>query len=126
MIFNVIFSRRCIYCMKNYAMLSESEVKLFASELRALRVRRGLTQKQLALIIGTTQVEISNWENARNIPSIGYIILLGAVFELNFSKILIQLSWERVKRGEIPVYKCLLGEPKKNRKGKATEELSLS
>lgn len=103
--------------MKNYAMLSESEVKLFASELRALRVRRGLTQNQLALIIGTTQVEISNWENARNIPSIGYIILLGAVFELNFSKILIQLSWERVKRGEIPVYKCLLGEPQQNPQG---------
>ena len=55
-------------------------MKIFAKRLRELRVERGLSMKQLATQIKTTDAAISNWENEINEPKISYLKLLAEFF----------------------------------------------
>lgn len=48
-------------------------MKVFANRLRELRQEKGLSMKQLAKEIGTTDAAVSNWENEVNEPKISYL-----------------------------------------------------
>lgn len=48
-------------------------MNLFSVRLKELRTERGLTQKQLAQKIGTTDDTIYSWEKGRSQPSIDMI-----------------------------------------------------
>lgn len=48
-------------------------MKIFAERLRELRIEKGLSMKQLAKMIDTTDAAISNWENEINEPKISYL-----------------------------------------------------
>ena len=48
-------------------------MNLFSVRLKELRTERGLTQKQLAQKIGTTDDTIYSWEKGRSPPSIDMI-----------------------------------------------------
>lgn len=52
----------------------------FSSRLRELRQEKGLSMKQLAKNIGTTDAAISNWENGINEPKISYLKTLAVFF----------------------------------------------
>lgn len=45
-------------------------------DIKALRIRLGLTQKELADKIGTDRHRISTWENGHYTPSKSFIILM--------------------------------------------------
>lgn len=55
-------------------------MEIFALRLRELRTEKGLSMKQLAKAIDTTDVAISNWENCINEPKISYLKLLSVFF----------------------------------------------
>ena len=57
-------------------------MKIFAKRLRELRTEYGLSMKQLAKAIGTTDAAISKWENGINEPKISYIILIANYFKV--------------------------------------------
>ena len=54
----------------------------FGTQLRALRLERGLTQDQLAANTKISQTAISNWEAGNRIPSIEYLIILSKYFSV--------------------------------------------
>ena len=58
-------------------------MKIFAERLRELRQEKGLSMKQLANAIGTTDAAISNWENEINEPKISYLREIAQYFEVS-------------------------------------------
>lgn len=48
--------------------------------VKQLRYSRGLTQKQLARMLGTKPVRISNWERRKQTPSLRYAYQLSQLF----------------------------------------------
>ena len=55
-------------------------MKVFASRLRELRIEKGLSMKQLAKALDTTDAAISNWENCINEPKISYLKKIALFF----------------------------------------------
>ncbi len=55
---------------------------VFSERLKELRLEKGLTQKKLGEIIGTTYSAISYWENGTNEPKISYVIALCKYFNV--------------------------------------------
>ncbi len=55
-------------------------MKIFATRLRELRTERGLSMKQLAKALETTDAAISNWENSVNEPKISYLKAIAIFF----------------------------------------------
>ena len=55
-------------------------MKIFAERLRELRIEKGLSMKQLAKALKTTDAAISNWENNVNEPKITYLKLIAVYF----------------------------------------------
>lgn len=56
---------------------------IFAQRLRELRQEKGLSMKQLAKEIGTTDAAISNWENEINEPKISYLKSIAIFFNVS-------------------------------------------
>ena len=48
----------------------------FGERLRKCRKEKGLTQKELAALIGASYASISNWEKDQNVPDGNKILLL--------------------------------------------------
>ena len=57
-------------------------MKIFALRLKELRVEKGLSMKQLAKEINTTDAAISNWENEINEPKISYLKNIATFFNV--------------------------------------------
>ena len=55
-------------------------MKVFAERLRELRTEKGMSMKQLAKEIKTTDAAISNWENNINEPKIPYLKVIAIYF----------------------------------------------
>lgn len=55
-------------------------MKIFAERLRELRTEKGISMKQLAKEIKTTDAAISNWENNINEPKITYLKVIAIYF----------------------------------------------
>ena len=59
--------------------------KLFAENLKSLRLERGISQAEFAKLLNTSQQRISEWECGKNEPSLYNILrildVLGATFE---------------------------------------------
>lgn len=55
-------------------------MKIFAERLRELRCEKGLSMKQLAKELNTTDAAISNWENNINEPKITYLKVIAIYF----------------------------------------------
>ena len=54
-------------------------VKL-GEKIKELRIEKGLTQMQLAKLIGSSQKAIDYWERSVNEPKASYIVLLADFF----------------------------------------------
>lgn len=55
----------------------------FQQRLKDLRISKGLSQKELGKIIGSTYSAIGYWENGINEPKASYIINLAKYFEVS-------------------------------------------
>lgn len=55
-------------------------MSIFATRLRELRIEKGLSMKQLAKALDTTDAAISNWENCINEPKISYLKSIALYF----------------------------------------------
>lgn len=53
---------------------------IFATRLRELRIEKGLSMKQLAKALNTTDAAILNWENGINEPKISYLKSIALYF----------------------------------------------
>ena len=58
-------------------------MEIFAERLRELRTEKGLSMKQLAREIKTTDAAISNWENNINEPKITYLKAISIYFDVS-------------------------------------------
>lgn len=58
-------------------------MKSISTKIKELRLEKGLTQKQLAEKIGTTDDCIYSWENERSEPSCDFICVLCDFFEVS-------------------------------------------
>ncbi len=58
-------------------------MEIFAQRLRELRQEKGLSMKQLAKELGTTDAAISNWENEINEPKISYLRSIAMFFNVS-------------------------------------------
>ena len=57
-------------------------------ELRAMRVRKGLTQAKLSQILGIPQQVVSLWENGRSKPSVAIIRKFANVLEVDVEELI--------------------------------------
>lgn len=58
-------------------------MSVFSKRLRELRLEKGLSMKQLAKELNTTDAAISNWENEVNEPKLSYIISMAKFFNVS-------------------------------------------
>lgn len=59
----------------------------FSKRLKAYRLSRGLTQKQLAELVGVSQNAVYNWENGKREPTLATIIKLANILNTNVLKL---------------------------------------
>lgn len=58
----------------------------FGSQIKEIRERESLTQEQLAIKLNVSRQAISNWENNKNLPDIGMLILISDVFHVSLDE----------------------------------------
>ena len=58
-------------------------MSIFAQRLRELRQEKGLSMKQLAKELNTTDAAVSNWENEINEPKIFYLKAIAQYFNVS-------------------------------------------
>ena len=58
-------------------------MSIFAQRLRELRQDKGLSMKQLAKELNTTDAAVSNWENEINEPKISYLKAIAQYFNVS-------------------------------------------
>lgn len=58
-------------------------LKVFCERLKALRTEKGLSQPELANLLGVSNGIISFWENGVNEPTISNLIKLAEVLEVS-------------------------------------------
>ena len=58
----------------------------FGNFISALRVRRGLSQYQLGVLVDVSDKAVSKWENGESEPSIDKLIKLSKYFGVNIDE----------------------------------------
>ena len=58
-------------------------MSIFAQRLSELRQEKGLSMKQLAKELNTTDAAVSNWENEINEPKISYLKAIAQYFNVS-------------------------------------------
>ena len=56
--------------------------------IKKMREQRGLTQKQLADLIGVAQQHVSRWENGNHRPSIDILMKIAEILNCNISDLI--------------------------------------
>ena len=56
---------------------------MLPSKLRDLRKKHGLSQKELAEKLMTTQAKVASWENGDSVPDISYIAKLAVLYDVS-------------------------------------------
>ena len=51
-----------------------------------LRTENGLSQAQLAQLVGVSQKAIDYWERGVNEPKVGYVVILVEVFDISYNE----------------------------------------
>lgn len=63
-------------------LLYNKGMKDFGNKIKQLRLKKGLTPKELAAELGVSSVSIFKWENSVKIPQIKNIIKLAMFFDV--------------------------------------------
>ena len=60
----------------------------FGTQIKNIRKKENLTQEQFAIKINVSRQAVSNWENNKNLPDIGMLILISDVFEISLDELI--------------------------------------
>ncbi len=60
----------------------------FAEQIKQIRKENGLTQEQFAEKLHVSRQAVSNWENNKNLPDIGMLILISEVFHVSLDQLI--------------------------------------
>ncbi len=60
----------------------------FGEQIKELRKKENLTQEQFAMKLNVSRQAVSNWENNKNLPDIGMLILMSDVFQISLDKLI--------------------------------------
>ena len=63
----------------------------FGDQIRNIRKKENLTQEQFAIKLNVSRQAVSNWENNKNLPDIGMLILMSDVFQISLDLSLIHI-----------------------------------
>jgi DNA-binding transcriptional regulator YiaG len=69
------------------AMAEEQVIARGYERLADLRLSKGLSQLELANLVGTSQPRLSQWENAKDKPGYENIVALAAALEVDFNRL---------------------------------------
>ncbi|MDE5767853.1 MAG: helix-turn-helix domain-containing protein [Oscillospiraceae bacterium] len=65
------------------------QTEKIGQRIRCLRMRNGITQKELAKILYVSESTVSGWERGRAEPSIDFIVRLTALFQTSLNYLII-------------------------------------
>ena len=68
-------------------MSIKSEKRYFCDNLKAERINAGLSQREFAKLVGTTQQRVSEWECGKIEPSLFSIIAILNVLNITFEEL---------------------------------------
>lgn len=60
----------------------------FGEQIKSIRKKENLTQEQFAIKLNVTRQAVSNWENNKNLPDIGMLILMSDVFDISLDQLI--------------------------------------
>ena len=60
----------------------------FGEQIKSIRKRENLTQEQFAMKLNVSRQAVSNWENNKNLPDIGMLILMSNVFQISLDQLI--------------------------------------
>lgn len=85
-------SMSCTFPAKNGILITKGGPNMnqpkIGSFLRALRNEKGLTQEQLAEVLGVSNRSISRWENGANLPDLDLLIQIAKYYDVGIEEIL--------------------------------------
>ena len=62
--------------------------KDFGEQIKSIRKKENLTQEQFAIKLNVSRQAVSNWENNKNLPDIGMLILMSDVFQISLDQLI--------------------------------------
>ncbi len=60
----------------------------FGQQIKNIRKANGLTQEQFGIKLNVTRQAVSNWENNKNLPDIGMLILISDVYHVSLDQLI--------------------------------------
>ena len=60
----------------------------FGEQIKSIRQKEKLTQEQFAMKLNVSRQAVSNWENNKNLPDIGMLILMSNVFKISLDELI--------------------------------------
>ena len=60
---------------------------IIGERLKKARLEKNLTQEQFAIKLNVNRQAVSNWENNKNLPDIGMLILMSDVFQISLDQL---------------------------------------
>ena len=75
----------------------------FGNQIKNIRKKENLTQEQFAIKLNVSRQAVSNWENNKNLPDIGMLILMSNVFKISLDELIKgddHMNKMEVKQGE--------------------------
>ena len=60
----------------------------FGEQIKNIRKKEKLTQEQFAIRLNVSRQAVSNWENNKNLPDIGMLILISNVFHISLDALI--------------------------------------
>ena len=60
----------------------------FGEQIKSIRKNANLTQEQFAMKLNVSRQAVSNWENNKNLPDIGMLILMSDVFQISLDQLI--------------------------------------
>lgn len=60
----------------------------FGEQIKSIRQKENLTQEQFAMKLNVSRQAVSNWENNKNLPDIGMLILMSEVFQISLDSLI--------------------------------------
>lgn len=69
-------------------------MSIFSERLKTLRLKRGLTQQEIADVLGVTRVAYSNWENGKREPKIDMTISLSKILNTSLDYLIGEVNFD--------------------------------
>lgn len=77
------------------------------TDIKLARIERGLTQEQLAEMVGVSVMAISNYETGKRVPTAEVLSKIKAVLGMDDKKKRVEISTEELTRAAMPLVNLL-------------------